>query len=302
MSLPLEEARSAIAQLVSKVSACMPLPESEQFQANIKAGYTRLPLTVLVKGEYSPSQQFSIVRTALKELKEELEHNASSNIPWEKMWNICLDQFERMLSTPSITPKGHSRAEGQASSAMDRGHQSPGTAATTIRAQKSTAQSGPKKVPPKPNLTDVPTDQKVIRQIQEQVHADGSRKSQPYDTKGQRYVKCKAPGCRFCRKMFASLHLTSCERFGHEPCNSAGWFPHVGITMWKSLRRQHDAGADFITRQCDVKPGELPCLSSLPQSVSAPLVSPHKRPRNDGDVSPPASPVRWAEEMSDSTA
>ena len=304
MSNSINHNTSVVARIIEQTSRKLPLPLSEAFMARIKAGYCDLPVTTLVKGDYTVGQQFSIIRTSVKELKEEAK-STGSILPWEEMWNVCLDILEKTSysSAPTTTPKEVSSTSGRKSSAKPN-NQLPTTSVAVPKAVDLKS-SGGQKPTPKPSQHSAPSDQNVIRQIREVLRKEKVSGSRPiYDRKGQRYVKCKSPDCRFCSTMYESLHLTSCERFGHPPCNSAGWFPHVGITMWKSLRRQHDAGAPFVAKDSTPKPGELPSLSSsapseAPAFGTTPNAIAHKRKRIDeGPLSPAStSSSSWADEV-----
>lgn len=230
-----------------------------------------LPLQTLNRGEFTISQQFAILRSAIKELKDSHE----SEIPWELMWNMCLDSFESTLNhpTPAIIPSNTIASADPASSQDTEKDRRMLTKALSITSKKTRATDAT--AHPKPSPPPIPADQE-IQQVAKSLHNEVLKTSPLYDRKGQKYVRCTRTGCRFCKDMFMHLNISSCERMGHEPCHSTGWFPHIGITMWKVLRRQHDSGSLFIPKMTQPKAGELPCLSRVIGSVE-----PHNPPTED---------------------
>lgn len=61
----------------------------------------------------------------------------------------------------------------------------------------------------------------------------------------QGHISCRQPGCKFCREMFCNTDVTSCGKYDHKNCTKSGFFPHVGIKLWKILRSKHNSGVAY---------------------------------------------------------
>lgn len=68
-----------------------------------------------------------------------------------------------------------------------------------------------------------------------------------YRNKYHYYIRCRSSRCDFCLTMFYHMSLTSCISLHHGdiPCHHTGYFPHVGLRLWKQLRTRHDSGEPF---------------------------------------------------------
>lgn len=69
------------------------------------------------------------------------------------------------------------------------------------------------------------------------------------------YIECKHTQCAFTRTLFQNIALTKCE--GHKKCVPSGWFPHVGLTLWKSLASKHTEDTIFKAKARQLKPNEM---------------------------------------------
>jgi len=62
---------------------------------------------------------------------------------------------------------------------------------------------------------------------------------------------CSSKQCIFCRTMFKSLVVTKCGSdtgfpcTEGKPCNTIGYFPHVGVKLWKRLKPAHTGAHPF---------------------------------------------------------
>lgn len=74
------------------------------------------------------------------------------------------------------------------------------------------------------------------------------------------YIDCKLTNCSFTRTLFQNVALTKCT--GHKKCVASGWFPHVGITLWKSLASKHTHETIFSARSRKLKDNEMPSLAA----------------------------------------
>lgn len=76
------------------------------------------------------------------------------------------------------------------------------------------------------------------------------------------YIACEMDKCAFCSHMFHNVNLTQCK--GHKPCNSSGWYPHVGKPLWIQLKSKHAAAIPCKLRPKECGPNELPALLATP--------------------------------------
>lgn len=102
------------------------------------------------------------------------------------------------------------------------------------------------------------------------------------------WSKCELPLCQFCRGLFKDSSITKCHDYpkGHkvvdgtmQTCSSSGWYPHVGVRLWKTLRGPHARGENYQFSEM-VRENSL---RSLPQT--SPTPSPIKRKLEKGDSS-----------------
>lgn len=72
------------------------------------------------------------------------------------------------------------------------------------------------------------------------------QKKTPFLYRNERhaFIKCTTKRCKFCTALFENISLTPCEQYGHKPCG-VEWFPHVGLHLWKGLRKSHQEGKVF---------------------------------------------------------
>lgn len=302
------ESRKLAAKLVENIVKLLDKPLAEAFRCYVKSGYHNLAITTLIQGSWTVGQQFDIIRKALKDLKADLASQGDTrSVPWEDITMLMLRTLEQTLAVSSFTqetraPSAHTSVplapRGKSTSvAQSKAKGIEATKPVDIIACEPSASSG--------NII-VPTDPQLVQRILEIV-AQPLKDTKPlYATYGQRYVKCNSRNCEFCETMFNNLAVTQCSKFGHTPCNSVGWYPHVGVSMWKQLRRQHDSGLQFIPKSSVVKPGELPRLSSRnhvaqPSSTDLDIEeqnTPCKRKRKEDEAKSKDSSETWAEEMS----
>lgn len=70
-----------------------------------------------------------------------------------------------------------------------------------------------------------------------------------------KHIACSAAKCDYCIALFKSINLTKCS--GHKPCVPSKWFPHVGPSLWKMLRKSHDKGLSYTAKQKDPLDDEI---------------------------------------------
>lgn len=272
--------RKAAADLVDAMSKKLPLAIGEEFLANVREGLVRLPLSTMLSGTWTVRQQFSIIKEALKDLDkiEEIRDNLDP-IPWRDLSFLLLNRLELVMTDRNSLENTATRltepspakikvaANTKGPNIQRHGEASSGK----IEPPTSKANPRPLKVP------DISADkvaiiqQSLIKRVKDGAH--------PYDVRANRYVKCANKDCVFCNTMYHNLELTACAMFGHPPCIPEGYFPHVGISMWKTLRRQHDDGQTFKVRK-DItrRPGDLPRLSEAnPILTVCPPTSPQRK-------------------------
>lgn len=73
------------------------------------------------------------------------------------------------------------------------------------------------------------------------------------------YIDCKHTRCSFTRTLFTQVALTKCV--GHKKCVPSGWFPHVGMTLWKSLASKHTELSIFKAKTRVLKDNEMQPLA-----------------------------------------
>lgn len=80
-----------------------------------------------------------------------------------------------------------------------------------------------------------------------------------YSTPYHGHVKCTVPKCEACHSLFMSLNITRCD--GHKKCCSVGWYPHVGPSLWKMLKKRHSTGKPMNIAVKVCKSHEIPSLA-----------------------------------------
>lgn len=66
----------------------------------------------------------------------------------------------------------------------------------------------------------------------------------PCKTKANKHIKCSIPQCKFCQALYHHVNLTCCDAIhpASKKCISEGWYPHVGVGLWKVLEHHHSSG------------------------------------------------------------
>lgn len=60
-----------------------------------------------------------------------------------------------------------------------------------------------------------------------------------------RYIKCGVKKCGFCIQLFMHTDVTSCGRYKHPPCHPCGFYPHIGLHLWKQVKMSHNAREEY---------------------------------------------------------
>lgn len=281
--------RKVTADIIDKISKKLSFTLREMFLLSVKSGFNDLPLTTLVTGTWTVAQQFNIIQTALQDLRTNPDiANSKETIPWEELTTLLLKTLEKVLLDQS-SPKDRTTCLTESTpvntKAVTPQLQKLKIAETGEATSGSTSSGKPAKASSR--RSPILTDSDTIKRIQSVVHQRINEGVPLYSVRAQKYVKCDKVDCEFCKSMYQNMDLTACSVFGHTNCNSVGYFPHVGISMWKTLRRQHDSGQPFkpkviIKREI----GDLPRLSEaahLSLSKLPGLSSSAKRPRTQED-------------------
>lgn len=285
--------RKLAAKLVENIRKSLPFELQEEFLVSIREGYRDLPVATLITGTWTVKQQFDVIRKSLKTLKTVSERlGQEHNIHWEKLTFILLHTIEDSVSLSTakdVSPKNThttvaSRKQGKSAPAA-LPDEPPGCIDSWVneveRAEQqlilddTRANSG---------LTEVPAFNKTA--IKRALVQRLENNEILYATPGQKYVKCNVQNCKFCVEMYKNLDLTSCARLRHVDCIPGGFFPHVGVSMWKKVQRQHDNNQAFITKSPKPKSNALRLINLMEEpsfalsTVDFPeLGSPHKRQR-----------------------
>lgn len=126
----------------------------------------------------------------------------------------------------------------------------------------------PPKVAPVKKSSPAPTelpDANAVEEIRRKLRALKDARKLKFDTAAHAHVKCKALNCSFCSVLFSTVHITKC--IGHKKCSTVGWYPHVGVPLWRLLRAKHDAGAACQLSNRSCKEWEIPSLNSCQDDV-----------------------------------
>lgn len=285
-----QESRKLAAAIVNKIGNKLPPALAEAFRCRVKAGYQSLPLENLVQGSWTVQQQFSIIERSLKDLIADVDAiKQRETIPWMEISFLLLRMVEkstlsRQTPVDRVIPvakpqKKESRRASLSTTPLMITSPSP-----DVPVNHTDKASSP---PPR-----TPTDAVVVDRIYRVVAQRLNDSVCLYDTRCHKYVKCERVDCEFCRSMYTNLELTQCSMFGHPNCNSVGYFPHIGITMWKMLRKQHDAGSPFVPKLLGkVKPTDLPRLSARAPPVSTGVPENRKRIRTASGNDPFQLPI-----------
>lgn len=152
------------------------------------------------------------------------------------------------------------------------------------KAEKSNQVSEPKRIEamPKPAGADLDA---VYQSITEVVDR-GIR------TKFHKSLDCRSKTCLFCKNMYSYVNITACNSMhsNTKPCVPTGWYPHIGIGLWKCIKAAHDKGKPFRAEMKPPKPQELPPLiqwqAKLAESLEPAQISNIPIP-NSGNVNQP---------------
>lgn len=258
----------------------MPLNIREEFITGLRTEMHTYPIHVILRGDIPLATMFAIIKRSLQKVHE-VATSRGEPFPWDQLFNIMFDSYERLISqsTHGEAPKAKTKVPStqpvnisqQQSSSRNNVMMQPSSAAKKDNNSRSSLQDH------KP-VIQIPPVEEVLMELN---HYAASPKL--YARPGQKYIKCKQDHCSFCTAMFEHMVITPCSRFGHANCNTVGWFPHVGISLWKSLRSQHDAGMPFKPRTVEIKDEELPPLSQLRSQQQSPS---RKRPATPMDIEP----------------
>lgn len=62
----------------------------------------------------------------------------------------------------------------------------------------------------------------------------------PFNNSYHSHIGCSDLKCTICKHLYLSTRLSAC--YGHLPCLSSGYFPHVDVAMWSRIRLRHREG------------------------------------------------------------
>lgn len=235
----------------------MPLPIREEFTSCMRLELQAYPVQVLIRGQIPLASMFANIRRSLQKTREVVVSRGTT-VPWESLFYEVLESYEHIVTAnPGEVPKTKTKptqpaAEHNQPSRSASNKVKEGSSSTAKKDNKSMPLPGAVAVPEKPSIDEVLSELSINQEA-----------SELYRRPGQKYIKCKVVDCQFCPAMYKSMAITPCSRFGHANCNQLGWFPHVGISLWKTLRSQHDAGMPFKSRSFEVKEGEIQPLEHL---------------------------------------
>jgi len=306
-------ARKVTTCLIDEITRKLPFAAAEQFRCNIKDGHINMPIDVLITGSWTIPQQFTIITSALKDLRKEVKAGAlKEEIPWDELTFLSLKFLEKELSSINITKDRVIQSTEPLPITSKRVTQPPKPAKMKTDIGKATerpkvVRTSDQNTKAVPVRSQAPADAELIKRIHNVIYQRMNNGVPLYATPAHRYVKCDAVVCEFCSQMYKHLEITACSTFGHTQCNSVGWFPHVGIKLWKKLQRQHDAGSPFkpgtITKR---KPEDLPRLSesAIFSTRLDPAESPKRRHVDEGstqeDMEEDSSPLsKWSDQLAE---
>lgn len=191
-----------------------------EFENHFRSLVANAPLQDMLKGTLSPSFLSSCFQKTLEHLAS---YEAVDPTLSTMLWNPLLaDTLALHLEVALQAANNKTRVE------------------KTVRKDSKSTSSTKSEKP-----VDIPA---VYMQLDQFLRSNPA----PYKTAP---VRCDFVGCKFCLGLFDSIKLTKCE--GHKPCTSAGWFPHVGKTLWNALRRKHDRNTAFVDTERSVKHDEM---------------------------------------------
>lgn len=168
------------------------------------------------------------------------------------LWNPLLAAMFKMTSTE--TP---SRSFVRAASSES----------TSPRAPKPKAQTPNRSTPPPP----VKMGPAQVDGLRKRLKNIMTSKTSLYATPAHAFIKCVKTDCEFCRSLFTTLNITRCE--GHKKCCSIGWYPHIGLPLWKMTKKRHDQNLPFNLSMKPCKEHEIPAIGNpAPQDVATDVI------------------------------
>lgn len=213
-----------------------------EFEANFRSNLSSVDLKYLTSG--------SIPSHVLKNcVTSSLEHVANMAYnEYAATSDIKLLEISAMLWNPITASLFRIIPDSRTEFRKDMGRSSVKTKTHGTR-PKAYVKTKPEPV----NLTAI-----QIEGLRKRLRAVTTNRSQLYATPAHSYIKCLKPNCEFCTSVYNTLNITQCQ--GHKKCCSAGWYPHIGPSLWKMLKKRHDSGLPVLLTAKTCKPHEIPAL------------------------------------------
>lgn len=217
----------------------LPLMDDEistKFENTFRECIASADFTILASGHIPQQTIFSSLQTSLKaaselaQFKFELTQDTRYSNLQHQIWNPLVEQLVKLVSLK------------------------PDTRTTCD------VSSPPVKPRIKPTPAPVSLPEKDIALIRAKLKATTMSKRHLFATPGHAHIKCSTENCAFCSHLFHTVNITKCT--GHKRCNSIGYYPHVGVSLWRILKKKHDSGQSPRIRIACCKEYELPALGN----------------------------------------
>jgi len=235
-----------IQTLLVKTRNVLPTPCRETFDQALKLGFTNLTAVDLFKSP-SLAKKLLVLEEALNTTSRsciELEHTHIDILLF------VVPHLFRALRTVTSQPLIPSTSTANKILPNQKELKND----VNLKANRSNPVSEPKKivVTPKPSGDDL----EAVYQSVTKFVDNGFR------TKFHKSLDCRIKSCLFCKNMYSYVNLTACNSMhtNTKPCVPTGWYPHVGIGLWKCIKPAHDKGKPYRADVKPVKTQELPPL------------------------------------------
>lgn len=254
---------SIVVTLHKQIIKSMSKHDRDRFETIFKEMLTLQSTTEILRG-LTYHKKLVVLRDALAEFDLQMLQNDSSHVPVYTFATKAA--FAGLLSMCKLKSSDKTEVAISASKKSTTDKALPVSPIAKVEAklgEVSITQSKPQKVKKsKPiSLPSAKGADKVYKELCTYLASD----QPPY--KHVPYMDCKHTLCSFTRTLFQNIALTKCV--GHKKCVPSGWFPHVGMTLWKSIASKHSEGSIFTAKSRTLKPNEMMPLSLHKKQTAA---------------------------------
>jgi len=218
------------AQLVEAIQ--LDLSSLPQFTEEVKRRYMDLhDLHAVITTSKDKQISSDIIMQSLMHIQQ---FSSNQLLFWQQVCRSCLKVLSKN-SRIEVNP-GRAQTSGKHKIETDTNHQSRAKQPKMSRVAELT---------PTTTKRIYPFDKIPSAEVYEELAQHFKNSKIPYSVGAQSYITCRKRGCKFCKDMFYHTHITRCDIYNHTPCVPSGFFPHIGMRLWKILKRLHDSGTEY---------------------------------------------------------